>query len=133
MDGHWVYGGMERGSGESFLVEVARRDAAALLPIIAHHIRPGTLVNSDEWSVYRQLSATTGNVHHTVNHSLHFVDPITGEPTLGTGIFFQTQYFAPSLVPLKSKLNVKMICETLLSSDKVIGIGFCGNGNPCMR
>ena len=34
---------MERGSGDSFLVEVAKRDAATLLPIIAQHVRPGTV------------------------------------------------------------------------------------------
>ena len=48
MEGHWVFGGMERGSGDSFLVEVAKRDAATLLPIIAQHVRPGTVVYSDE-------------------------------------------------------------------------------------
>ena len=32
VDGHWVFGGMERGSGDSFLVEVAQRNAATLLP-----------------------------------------------------------------------------------------------------
>lgn len=53
-------------AGESFLV---RRDAATSLPIITHHIRgPGKVVYSDEWSAYRLLSATTGNVHPTVKH-----------------------------------------------------------------
>eukprot|EP00731_Ephydatia_muelleri_P011616 Em0006g510a len=83
VEGHWVFGGMERGSGESFLVEVARRDAATLLPIIAQHVRPGTTVYSDEWAAYHQLSTATGNVHLTVNHSLHFVDPVTGAHTQG--------------------------------------------------
>ncbi|KAL5515970.1 hypothetical protein EMCRGX_G001225 [Ephydatia muelleri] len=83
VEGHWVFGGMERGSGESFLVEVARRDAATLLPIIAQHVRPGTTVYSDEWAAYHQLSTATSNVHLTVNHSLHFVDPVTGAHTQG--------------------------------------------------
>ena len=81
--GHWVFGGMERGGGDSFLVEVAQRDAATLLPIIAQYVRPGTVVYSDEWSAYNQLATTTGNVHLTVNHSLHFVDPQTGAHTQG--------------------------------------------------
>ena len=83
VEGHWFFGGMERGSGESFLVEVARRDAATLLPIIAQHVRPGTTVYSDEWAAYHQLSTATGNVHLTVSHSLHFVDPVTGAHTQG--------------------------------------------------
>ena len=83
MDGHWVFGGMERGSGNSLLVEVAHRDAATLLPIIANHVKPGSIVYSDEWSAYNQLSATTGHIHRTVNHSLYFVDPATGAYTQG--------------------------------------------------
>ena len=73
-DGHWVFGGIERGSGECFLVEVENRDAATLLPIITQHVRPGSAVLTDDWSAYNQLTATSGN---TVNHSLHFVDPAT--------------------------------------------------------
>ena len=78
VDGHWVFGGMERGSGDSFMVEVPHRDAATLLPIIATNVRPRTIVYSNEWAAYNQLSATVGVVHRTVNHSLHFVDPVTG-------------------------------------------------------
>ena len=61
-------------------MEVARRDAATLLPIITKYVGPGTVVYSDECSAY-QLSITTGSVHHTVNHSLHFVVPVTGAHT----------------------------------------------------
>ena len=75
VDGHWVFGGMERTTGECFLVEVEHRDTATLLPIIQQHIRPGSIVYSDEWSSYQSLNAATGLVHNTVNHSLHFVDP----------------------------------------------------------
>ena len=81
VDGHWVFGGIERGSGECFLVEVEKRDAATLLPLISQHVRPGSIVLSDEWSSYNQLTATTGSTHQTVNHSLYFVDPTTGAHT----------------------------------------------------
>ena len=79
--GHWVFGGIERGSGECFLVEVEKRDAATLHPLISQHVRPGSTVLSDEWSSYSQLTAITGNTHLAVNHSLHFVDPTTGAHT----------------------------------------------------
>ena len=82
-EGHWVFGGMERGGGDSFLVEEAKKDAATLLPIIAQHVQPGTVIYSNEWAAYNQLATTTGNVHLTVNHSLHFVDPQTGAHTQG--------------------------------------------------
>eukprot|EP00731_Ephydatia_muelleri_P027606 Em0019g479a len=83
VDGHWVFGGMERLTGECFLVEVEHRDAATLLPLIQQYIRPGSVVYSDEWSAYNQLATVAGCNHQTVNHSLHFVDPNTGAHTQG--------------------------------------------------
>ena len=79
-DGHWVFGGVERGSGECFMVEVQQRSAAVLLPLIQQYIRPSTTVMSDEWRAYSQIS-TLGMQHETVNHSLHFVDPLSGAHT----------------------------------------------------
>ena len=61
-------------TGECFLVEVDHRDAATLLPLIQHHIRPGSIIYSDEWKAYSRITATTGMSHESVNHSLHFVD-----------------------------------------------------------
>jgi transposase-like protein len=76
-EGTWVFGGVERGSGRCFLVPVAHRDAATLLPIIIDHVHPGTTVLSDEWRAYSTLPQH-GYRHGTVNHSLHFRDPNTG-------------------------------------------------------
>ena len=63
----------ERITGECFLVEVDHRDAATLLPLIQQHIRPGSIIYSDEWKAYSRITATTGMSHESVNHSLHFV------------------------------------------------------------
>ena len=46
VDGHWVFGGIERNGGDSCLVEVPHRDAATLLPILVAHVRPGTTISS---------------------------------------------------------------------------------------
>ena len=43
VEGHWVFGGTERITGNSFLVEVDKRDAATLIPIITKYIRAGRL------------------------------------------------------------------------------------------
>ena len=82
VEGHWVFGGTERGSMESFMVEVEKRDAATLVPIIQEYIRPGTIMYSDELRAYSQVH-TLGYEHRTVNHSRNFVDPITGAHTQG--------------------------------------------------
>ena len=59
---------------------VDRRNTATLLPIIQQHVQPGTVVHSDEWAAYSQLSSA-GYTHSSVNYSLHFVDPLTGTHT----------------------------------------------------
>ena len=61
---------------------ITRRGAATLLPIINRHIRPGSIVWSDEWRAYRrvqQLALVTQ--HQTINHSIQFVDLVTGVHT----------------------------------------------------
>lgn len=61
---------------------VARRDAATLLPIINSHVAPGTEVWSDEWRAYsRVTSLPSVSAHETVNHSVNFVDLVTGVHT----------------------------------------------------
>lgn len=83
VEGHWVFGGTERITGECFLVEVEHRDATTLLPLIQQHIRPGSVVFSDEWAAYRRITQTTGMTHQTVNNSIRFVDPATEAHTQG--------------------------------------------------
>ena len=66
---------------------VQRRDAATLLPIIAAHTAPGTIIHSGEWAAYcqvRNIPAVAS--HNAVNHSLNFVDPQTGVHTQNIGI-----------------------------------------------
>ena len=60
VEGHWVFGGVERITGECFMVEVERRNAATLIPIIQQYIRPGSIIFSDEWAAYNQITAATG-------------------------------------------------------------------------
>jgi transposase-like protein len=75
--GQWVFGGVERESGATFLVPVKDRTADTLMVIIRDWVEPGTTAISDCWGAYRDLGAQ-GYTHQTVNHSMHFVDPNTG-------------------------------------------------------
>lgn len=78
----WIFGITERGSGNSYIKIVRRRDAATLLPVIFRHVRPGSTINSDEWRAYRRITLLPGFFRHLmVNHRVNFVDPVTGAHT----------------------------------------------------
>jgi len=53
--GQWVFGGVEREPGKTFLV--SDRTANTLLAVIGTWIEPGTTVISDCWGAYRDLDA----------------------------------------------------------------------------
>lgn len=71
----WVFGMIERGTNKCVLVPVENRSAATLLPLIRTYCRPGTTIISDCWAAYRTLVDDTSYTYHSINHSLHFVDP----------------------------------------------------------
>lgn len=57
---------------------VPSRDAQTLLPIIFNVVREGSIIHTDEWASYRQLTNSIQYEHRTVSHKYHFVDPETG-------------------------------------------------------
>jgi len=76
VEGQWVFGGIDRQSGEFFIVPVESRNTETLLEIIKNRIADGTTIISDCWKSYNCLS-DEGYQHQTVNHSKNFVDPDT--------------------------------------------------------
>jgi transposase-like protein len=78
--GQWVFGGIERESGRTFLVPVPDRTAPTLVRYIREWIKPGTTIISDCWAAYREVGSI-GYSHRTVNRSVSFVNPETGDHT----------------------------------------------------
>ena len=74
--GQWVFGGVERESGETFLVPVPDRTADTLMTIIRDWIKPSSTAISDSWAAYRNLGAQ-GYTLRTVNQSIQFLNPKT--------------------------------------------------------
>ena len=77
----WMIGGVDINTKEFFFLMInGQRNAANLLAAIRANILPGTTIWTDEWAGYRSLNRN-GYAHQTVNHSHHFVDPVTGVHT----------------------------------------------------
>ena len=76
-EGHWVFGGIERGTGRCFMVEVADRRADALTPLIQRFILPGSHIISDGWASYANILTINNGIyeHSIVIHEHNFVDP----------------------------------------------------------
>lgn len=90
-EGSWILGLIEANTGDDAakrrggklrleLCPGNKRDANTLLPLIAKHVKPGTIVVTDLWKAYNNLPEYEYE-HFTVNHSRHFVDPASGANT----------------------------------------------------
>lgn len=51
VEGQWVFGGVERDSGKSFMLPVPDRTRQTLEALIKEYIRPGSIIISDCWKV----------------------------------------------------------------------------------
>ena len=81
---------------------VPKRDATTLLPIIQHHVAPGTVVWSDEWAAYNHVTPLPNvSTHDVFNHSVEFVSP--------SGVY--TQNVKSYLNRIKIKLRMIRGCH----------------------
>ena len=82
VQGVWVLGGVERTPERRvFLTAVPDRSMETLEDVISRHVYPGSIIYTDLWKAYSQLDNHFEYEHRSVNHSRHFVDPITGVHT----------------------------------------------------
>ena len=55
VEGHWVFGGVERGKSKCFLLPVEDKKATTLISLICKWILPGTTIISDCWASYSTI------------------------------------------------------------------------------
>jgi transposase-like protein len=81
--GGWVLGGREKeNAANCFFVPVPNRTSETLIDLIKLNVAPGTIIHTDCWKGYDRLGRE-GYEHLTVNHSVEFVNSITGVHTNG--------------------------------------------------
>ena len=80
----WVFGLCDTSHSPAMgiMCTVPDRTTRTLLPIIAQHVRSGSVIYSDQWAAYNKVQQLQPvSSHQTVNHSVNFVDPATGVHT----------------------------------------------------
>ena len=90
----WVFALYDVHSGIGVLRVVPNRNRATLLPIIEEFVMPGSTIHSDQWGAYMggaidALPVIPPYVHHSVNHTNHFVDPINHADTNSVECFWK--------------------------------------------
>lgn len=73
---HWVFGGIEKESGNCFMVEVPTRRVNTMEALIENHILPGTEIMSDGWAGYVNIDQIGNGIytHPVVIHDRHFAN-----------------------------------------------------------
>ena len=79
--GPWVVGMYYNKFNVRYFV-VPDRSADTLTALILRHVETGSTIHTDQWAGYCRLGRV-GFIHHTVNHSENYVDPISGVHTQG--------------------------------------------------
>ena len=80
IEGTWVFGGFECKTKEILMVPNPDRSKETLIGYLKTWVLPGTHIISDCWAAYSNLKEE-GYTHKIVNHTEHFVGPISGAYT----------------------------------------------------
>lgn len=84
----WVFGAYDVETKRGWIELVDDRSKETLLPIIQSWCLPGTIIVSDGWPAYNNISSL-GFEHEVVIHERYFVDPNTGVHTNNVEAYWQ--------------------------------------------
>ena len=84
VEGAWVFGGFERGSGRIFIVVVENRSAETLLQCIERFIEKGTTIyiSTDSVGFPRKKQAFRKQLKKVVSFFPHYIPPTNAEVTV---------------------------------------------------
>lgn len=88
----WVFGIVDTSfrPARGYMKVVERRDRETLCDIIASRVRQGSIIFSDEWRAYSNISEL-GFMHGTVCHKFNFVNPDSGVHTQNIESYWNRQ------------------------------------------
>ena len=101
VDGAWVIAGVELTSRRGVFAEVVEdRSEATIVDVLRRHIADGSVLWTDCWKSYTNISRIFGIEHKTVNHSKCFRDPATG---VHTNVIEGTNYALKRAIPPRNR------------------------------
>lgn len=81
----WLFGMKQRGANRFIILPLKNRKEETLIPIIKRHVKRGSTLYSDSFSVYvnnrQKVSKLMPHsfVHYFINHSIEFVSQVSNE------------------------------------------------------
>ena len=81
----WLFGMKQRQSSKFFIIPLKNREESTLIPYIRKHVKMGSTVYSDSFSVYVNNHRKTSKlaqykyVHYFINHKLEFLSQVSEE------------------------------------------------------
>lgn len=112
----WVLGILHKqGRKKLPIFKVLRnRSDGELIPLIQKYVLPGSEITTDCWAGYNRLQQLN-YIHNKVNHSRHFVDPITGEYVPEFNLWLYRS--AMSVIKLNEG-SVKPLCHSVANHEQ---------------
>ena len=88
----WFLGFYDNTTKKALAVFVPKRDRKTLIPLIRRYVRIGSVIRTDKWAAYNDLSKF-GYSHETVNHKRNFVNPLTGAHTQAIESYWSRTFY----------------------------------------